>query len=51
MIVKLFLLFLSQQSVQSLPAEGDRQRLLNVFNIIKFPNDGCNSTAGEMSRR
>ena len=21
-------------------------KLLNVFNIIKFPNDGCNATSG-----
>ena len=22
------------------------EKLLNVFNIVKFPNDGCNSTSG-----
>ena len=45
-ILQLFLLFLSSQSVQSQSDELRREKLLNVFNIVKFPNDGCNTTAG-----
>ena len=30
----------------SLESRDRENKLLNVFNIIKFPNDGCNTTTG-----
>ena len=31
----------------SLESGNRENKLLNVFNIIKFPNDGCNTTTGK----
>ena len=39
-----FAIFLHQCQGQVEHSRTDK--LLNVFNIIKFPNDGCNSTSG-----
>ena len=41
-----FSIALLVQFLSSTELTDRESKLLNVFNIIKFPNEGCNTTAG-----
>ena len=46
-VLKLMTIFATiLHKTASLESRDRENKLLNVFNIIKFPNDGCNTTTG-----